>query len=63
MNNDKKSSGRKKNPDKKIMTGIYNRPSEIAILGGMNEYKRIIYDTLNKALDSIGNQKSVENAS
>jgi hypothetical protein len=50
MSQEKKIIGRKKNPDKKKMIGIYHRPSEIEILGGMNEYKSIIYKAVEEEL-------------
>jgi hypothetical protein len=50
MAQEKKVIGRKKNPDKKKMIGIYHRPSEIQLLGGMDEYKKFIYDAVEKEL-------------
>lgn len=42
--------GRKKNKDKKIMTGIYHRPTEIEACGGIEAYKRIIYDAIEQTI-------------
>jgi hypothetical protein len=57
-NNEKKKIGRKKNADKKVMTGVYHRPSEINALGGIAEYKNIIYASVNDAIqkNAIKNQ-------
>ena len=52
MSQEKKSIGRKKNPDKKKMVGIYHRPSEIELLGGMKEYKQFIYTAVEREVKS-----------
>lgn len=44
------STGRKKNKDKKIMTGIYHRPSEIDLCGGKEAYKVIIYEAIEQTM-------------
>lgn len=53
MSQEKKSIGRKKNPDKKKMVGIYHRPSEIELLGGMNQYKQFIYKSVETELTRL----------
>jgi hypothetical protein len=51
MNNEKRKIGRKKNPDRKVLTGIYHRPSEIKLLGGIEDYKNIIYSSVADAIN------------
>lgn len=51
MTTEKKAIGRKKNPDKKLMTGIYHRPSEIKAFGSIEAYKNFIYDAVNKEIE------------
>lgn len=61
-NQEKKGIGRKKNPDKKKMIGIYHRPSEIEILGGMKQYKQFIYTSVEAEISRLVASKSVSSS-
>jgi hypothetical protein len=49
----KDKRGRKSNPDKKVLTGIYHRPSEIQLIGGAAKYKEFVYQSVNAEIEKL----------